>query len=367
MIDLYGSLQAARIPFAEYGPTAIDSFLGVPARAPVAFILAECGIVDLARVFEFLFYPGLPYADAALGEEQCGIEARFRCVEDVARDKVGSSPLMDFRRDPSTGIYRDPSDAYQVLRKGRLQKISRLHENALFEAALMAARFPAPENAAPETFPVPPDMSPLWQKDLLALILQSPHSSQALELLRASGFMKAYWPELDDLLRVDHSKEFHPEGGGWLHTMQALDCRKDFGLGLSLAILLHDIGKPRSESRGGKKFDGHAEIGAKMASSFLRRLGFPPAVISDAAFMIRWHMLVAALPSVPVSGIRDIVFDPRFTDLLELYRCDEFSSFKGPDGYHAACAAYKACMKNRRNPYRDENGRKLSPSALGGR
>ena len=81
-------------------------------------------------------------------------------------------------------------------------------------------------------------------------------------------------------------------------------------------------------------------------------------IVRDAAFLIRWHMLPAALPRIPISTVGDIVLDKRFTDLLELYRCDEFSSFKGPDGYYAACAAYKAFMKNSRNPYRDTNGRK---------
>ena len=58
--------------------------------------------------------------------------------------------------------------------------------------------------------------------------------------------------------------------------------------------------------------------------------------------------------------------DPRFIPkapsglpvLLELYRCDELSTFRGPDGYYDACAAYKTYLKNSRNPYRESNGKR---------
>ena len=38
--------------------------------------------------------------------------------------------------------------------------------------------------------------------------------------------------------------------------------------------------------------------------------------------------------------------------LLELYRCDEASSFKELDGYYNSSAAYQTYLKQRRNPYR---------------
>jgi poly(A) polymerase len=73
-------------------------------------------------------------------------------------------------------------------------------------------------------------------------------------------------------------------------------------------------------------------------------------------------MLPAALPVLPASKVEGIISDERFTTLLELYRCDEFSTFKGPDAYYAACAAYRTIVRNLKNPYRDANGRKKSQS-----
>ena len=95
-----------------------------------------------------------------------------------------------------------------------------------------------------------------------------------------------------------------------------------------------------------------------MAARFLRDLGYEAGIIEDVSFMIRWHMLPAALPRIPITSVQDIVFDQRFPLLLELFRCDEFSSFKGPDVYYAACAAYRAFQKFEKNPFRERDGRK---------
>lgn len=358
MTDVAASLAQARMPFREYGVSAIDSYCGFSMKKPIRFFLVEGSIIDLARIFETLSYPALPYADASLSAESAGFEARFLCVEDINKSGIGALSATDFRRNPLDGHYFDPQGIYPILKRRCLSTDRHEGENALFETAAMLSRLQPDEGMAIPILPLPDKPSALWQRDLLSLILQAPHSAQALEFLRESGFVKAFWPVLNALLLVDHAKDCHPEGGGWSHTMEALGYRKSLDLTLSLAILLHDVGKPLSESSEGRRFDKHAEIGAKVAARFLRSLGFDEKVVQDAAFMIRWHMLPAALPRIPISQVSEIVLDSRFTDLLELFRCDEFSTFKGPDTYYASCAAYKAFMKNSRNPYRDKDGRK---------
>ncbi|MCX7027782.1 MAG: HD domain-containing protein [Spirochaetes bacterium] len=359
MIDIADALGGARIPFREYGVTAVDSYCGLLVKQPLKFYLTEGSIVDLACAFEALRFPSLPYADAAVDEDDASMGARFLCVEDIGRKDLGAHPLTDFRRNPVNGQYYDPKGVYRALRDRSFEPGTRNDENSLFETAVYLSRLvpSTPVDFDGLRFPAVP--SPLWQKDLLSLILQGSNSAVALEFLKDSGFVALHWPELAALLLVDHSKDCHPEGGGWSHTMEALGYRKSFDLSLSLAILLHDIGKPRSESVEGRRFDRHAEIGSVMAARFLSSLGFDDKTIDDVRFMIRWHMMPAALPRIPLSRVQNIVFDPRFPVLLELYRCDEFSTFKGPDAYYATCAAYKSILRNRKNPYRDSSGRKI--------
>jgi poly(A) polymerase len=352
MTDVRFALSAAKIPYQEYGITAVDAYCGHSMRKPVEFFLVQGGIVDLAKLFPHLEYPALPYADAALTGESTSADARFVLTDDLGTKCAGCSGFFDFRRDPRDGRFIDPKGIYPFLKARRYSNGDYPGENELFETALFLSRLSsAEEKASKPRLPGSASISPLWQKDLLTLILQAPGSVRALDYLKDSGFLETYWPDLYALLQVDHAKDCHPEGGGWSHTMEALGHRKTRELTLSLAILLHDLGKPHSEAFEGRKFDRHAEIGAKLAENFLRKLGFDSATVGDVRFLIRWHMLPAALPRIPIEKVSDIVLDERFPTLLELYRCDEFSTFKGPDAYYAACAAYRSFVRHSKNLY----------------
>jgi len=129
--------------------------------------------------------------------------------------------------------------------------------------------------------------------------------------------------------------------------------RKDRDLTLSLALLLHDIGKPESHSSEGKRFNQHAELGARRAMKFLSRLGFDERIKEDVGFLIRYHMMPAALAVLPIQKTKALITDARFPTLLELFRCDEFSSFKDPERYYEACSAYQTIRRNMKNPYRE--------------
>ena len=184
------------------------------------------------------------------------------------------------------------------------------------------------------------------------------HPEKGLELLRRSGFLERYWPEIHGLCSVEHTKDYHPEGDAWRHTLETFSHRKSHEPLLSLALLLHDSGKPEAVENEGRRFDRHSELGEKTARSFLKRLAYPSSTVEDVCFLVRNHMLPSALPRIPPHSIERTLLHPLFPTLLELYRCDELSTFRGPEGYYEACAAYKAYLKNARNPYRGNDGRK---------
>jgi poly(A) polymerase len=201
------------------------------------------------------------------------------------------------------------------------------------------------------------------QRLLLTGLLTAPNPARGLEFLMRGGFIREYWPELAVLDDVNHSKEFHPEGNAWKHTLETFRYRKAsggaFDLRLSMGLLLHDIGKPLAAATGSRRFDGHAELGERQAGRFLHRLGFGPALISDVCYLVRNHMFPAALPRRPLARTEEKMANPLFPVLLELYRCDESSSFKGLDGYYESSAAYQSFLRYRRNPYRTADGKKI--------
>jgi poly(A) polymerase len=220
-----------------------------------------------------------------------------------------------------------------------------------------------------------PPPCPEEQRLLLTGLLVSPRPDLGLELLKAAGFLGEWWPELAALDGVDHSKEFHPEGNVWKHTLETFRYRKPARTGarspaaaydfrLSLGLLLHDVGKASAESSGNHRFAGHAELGARIARRFLDRLGFEAPFIDDIFYLVKNHMLPAALPRLPLARTEEIMASPLFPTLMELYRCDESSSFKGLEGYYESSAAYQSFLRYRRNPYRSADGKKIRNGTL---
>lgn len=331
--------------------SALDAYFRVPA-SPVLFIRHPGGLVDLARESESLGFSGLPYADAS--DESAEPRIRFQCAE----GEYGAAFLQTrLLHDPDRRYFDARGGVYASLAERAPRPRQAPPELALFEAAVLASRYPfAPERESGVI--LPRDLPAAFQRDLLDLILTGTAPDKGLETLRSSGFLDAYWPEIASLAGVAHAKDYHPEGDAWRHTLETFSHRKHPDHILSLALLLHDAGKPDAVAVGARRFDRHSEIGERTARTFLQRLGYPRGVVEDVCFLVRYHMLPSALPRLPPSSVEHTLRNPLFPALLELYRCDELSTFKGPDGYYEACSAYRAYLKNARNPYRGPDGKK---------
>ncbi|MDR0290623.1 MAG: HD domain-containing protein [Treponema sp.] len=385
------AIVAAGFPAYLHGFSAIDSYLGRNS-ANAVHVLCGADLADLARLFEGIRYPGAAFADAAVDAggrtwyfrcEEADSPSQACCALEYLRPRRHSFSFLEFYQDCKTSRFYDPIGIHPMLRN--IGDIAQWWKTinffvdpccALFDAAVILARY-FPETATREinliaaelhgldktgpNKPPPPPMEE--QRLLLTMLLAAANPAPGFELLKKCGFIAAHWPELAVLDDVDHSKEFHPEGNVWKHTLETLRYRKSpnasFDLRLSLGLLLHDVGKPLSESSGHHRFDGHAELGERQARRFLQRLGFEAPLAHDVCYLVRNHMLPAALPRLPLIRTGEVMASPLFPTLLELYRCDESSSFKGLDGYYRSSAAYQSFLKNRRNPYRSADGKKL--------
>jgi poly(A) polymerase len=388
------TLVSAGYSLSLRGFSALDRYLD---HRPLPFVWVEtdADIPALARLFEGLRFPGVNLADGAVeaGEGSW----YFRCIDcdEGPSEAQPSYELLSLTQDWPSGRFRDPCGLYPLIRKlrdgparprpgageppnpeepwwaGLSPQTGRYR--ALMDGALILARYesssrPAIEGILRNLADLPRDQGPgtEGQRILLTSLLVSPRPDRGLELLKAGGFVEEFWPELALLDGVDHSKEYHPEGNVWKHTLETFRYRKAalrrqpaWDLRLSLGLLLHDAGKPLAASSGSRRFDGHAELGASVARKFLDRLQFDPPLIDDICCLVRNHMLPAALPRLPLAKTREILESPLFPTLMELYRCDESSSFKGLEGYYASSAAYRTYLKHRRNPYRNcESGLK---------
>jgi poly(A) polymerase len=356
------------IRFLEASFTALDRYRGI-AAAPIRFLIFRGGLPELARLGYELEFVGLPYADAASPEspavgEGPAFPTRYVCVEPDDEPEPHAYPLLDLTYDGLRRVFRHPHMRFPDPREPVLYPGEAPDELVLFETAVLLARYPyrLPEGGFRVGFPR--DLSPAFQRDLLSLIVTGRDPCPALEWLAETGFLERYWPEIFALRGVNHAKEFHPEGDAWAHTLETFRYRKLTDLRLSLGLLLHDVGKSESHASEGRRFDRHSEIGARVARRFMERLEFPKSLVDDVEFLVLRHMMPAALPRLPMNRVQGDLENPLFPILLELYRCDELSTFRGPDGYYDACAAYRQYLKNVRNPYRSPDGRKTARAFL---
>ena len=401
--------QLAEAGFSSYlvGPSALERYFGRP-QGRVVWIETEGSLVDLSRIFDGIAFPGAEYFDAALDSENRLY--LFRCMDqENSCSQVHQATLQgSFRYNVGKNAFIDPCGAYGDLRSDTLLSLDQKKTDHVprspyagvspelrrwyiaAEIAMLVGGFdyslPAvlrsPEGdegwteAAGEKAPggtsrypggaLPtggssPDSSlltPMEQRFVLNGVLTGKNAAEGLQVLMDSGFVRAHWPLLAAMDEIFHSKEQHPEGNVWRHTLEAFLHRKVLEPELALGLLLHDVGKPFARENNGNRFDQHAQIGSHKARRFLERLGYPPGTVESVEYLVKYHMVPGALSKLPVYRTESVMSSPLFPDLLELYRCDVSSTFRGPEGYYRACRTYRAFLKHRHNPFRTSDGKK---------
>jgi poly(A) polymerase len=143
----------------------------------------------------------------------------------------------------------------------------------------------------------PPKVSAERIRDEFCKTIMCRQPSHGLELLRKSGLLAQFAPELMATVGVTQN-EFH-NLPVWDHTLLALDNlvadTPECPLFFRLATLLHDIGKPPTKSVGSDgriHFYAHEDIGAKLASNFLLRLKFSSSDINNIVQLVAMHMRI---------------------------------------------------------------------------
>ena len=173
-------------------------------------------------------------------------------------------------------------------------------------------------------------------RDELNKMILGENSGQAFEELFEIGALEFLIPELCKLKGLAQPLEYHKEGDVWDHSIRSLNALTDEeidpnplpanppSLALKWAALFHDIGKYDTFSEENKRirYDHHAEVSSEIAKKILTRLRFPKAIIDRAYWLIRHHMMVDPLLTMPDSRKRHWFLHEGFEELLEIYRVD---------------------------------------------
>jgi tRNA nucleotidyltransferase/poly(A) polymerase len=196
-------------------------------------------------------------------------------------------------------------------------------------------------------------VSPERIRDELVRILTEGGARRGFELLDASGLLGDILPEVAAMKGVQQPPEFHPEGDVWVHTLMMLEGLRSPSPTLALGVLLHDAGKPGTFRVAERiRFDGHVELGERIAREILNRLRFSNAEIEQVIALIANHMRFSHVHQMRESTLKRMLRLNRFEEHLELHRLDCASSHRHLENYEFAKGKFDQAAPEQLRPPR---------------
>jgi tRNA nucleotidyltransferase (CCA-adding enzyme) len=170
--------------------------------------------------------------------------------------------------------------------------LERFKEDGLraFKACRMASQFQF--DIEEETYQAIKDALPIAKMvsmervrdEFVNMLMHSPKPSVGIELMRKTGLLEIFLPELVEAYGVEQ-KLFHADDVYW-HALRTCDVAPDR---VKIAALFHDIGKPKMDMGDGR-FYGHDVEGEKMVREIMKRMKFSRSEIERNAKLVRNHM-----------------------------------------------------------------------------
>jgi poly(A) polymerase len=297
---------------------------------------SRCGAIEVAT-----FRNDIGYSDGRHPDE-----VRFSKDprEDVARRDFTINGML---LDPITGEVLDYVGGRSDLKAGVIRAIGqpeqRFHEDKLrmLRAVRFAARFEY--RIEPSTFLAMQKLAEQIQvvsrervRDELTRMLTEGHARRAFLLLDESGLLQHVLPEISAMKGVEQPPQFHPEGDVFVHTLLLLEhLPQPSTLTLAWGALLHDVGKPATFRLAPDRirFDGHVEVGVKIAEEICRRLRFSNDESAQILALVDNHMRFGDVLRMKESTLKRFLRLPAFDEHLALHRADSLASHRNLSTY----------------------------------
>jgi poly(A) polymerase len=264
--------------------------------------------------------------------------------EDVARrdftingmllDPV-SGEVLDYvggRKDLEAGIIRTIGNPQHRFTEDKLRMLRAVRFAARFEYTIEPATFAAMQALADQIAVVSRERV----RDELTRMLTEGHASRAFLMLDESGLLQFVLPEISAMHGVEQPPEFHPEGDVFVHTLLLLDnlpqpCPPTLGWG----ALLHDVGKPATFRIAPDRirFDGHVDVGVKIAQAICRRLRFSNDDTEQILALVDNHMRFGDAMKMKESTLKKFMRLRDFDEHMALHRADCLASHRNLTTY----------------------------------
>jgi poly(A) polymerase len=249
----------------------------------------------------------------------------------------GQTPgeVLDYvggRTDLATGIIRTIGTPEQRFAEDKLRMLRAVRFAARFGYTIEPTTFASIQDLASEIHVVSRERV----RDELTRMLTEGHARRAFLLLDECGLLQEILPEISAMKGVEQPPEFHPEGDVFVHTLLLLEnLPNPSPAPLAWGALLHDVGKPATFRRAADRirFDGHVDVGVKMAEEICERLRFSNDDAAQVLALVDNHMRFGQATRMSESTLKKFLRMPHFEEHLALHRADCLASHGGLHTY----------------------------------
>ncbi len=247
--------------------------------------------------------------------------------------------LLDFvggQADLKAGVIRAIGDPERRFAEDKLRMLRAVRFAARFDYQIDPATLAAIQKLAPKVDQVSCERI----REELTKMLTEGRARRAFELMETTGLLPEVLPEIAAMKGVEQPPQYHPEGDVFVHTLLLLEKLQPDASGLTSktlawGALLHDVGKPPTFRIAPDRirFDGHVEVGVKMAAEILRRLRFSNHETDQILALVDNHMRFGDVQRMKQSTLKKFFRLPAFEEHLELHRMDCLSGNRQLDSY----------------------------------
>ena len=176
----------------------------------------------------------------------------------------------------------------------------------------------------------------IWGEIAAAMATQNP--GEFVRVLRECGALAVLLPEVDILFGVPQPARYHPEIDSGVHVMMAMDlaARMQWPARVVFAVLLHDLGKGRTDPGAWPSHIGHESRGVPLVERVCERLRTPGAyrelAVKACALHLKCHRLLEMRPTRVMALIEEADLLRRPEQLEPLLRACE-ADFRGRKGF----------------------------------
>lgn len=250
--------------------------------------------------------------------------------------------------DPIADKYYDPQNGIQDIKEGRIafvgNALERVKEDPirLLRFYRFAGRYPHMDHHW-EDWDVLEGAGVLLKKvsmerifqELTKILLEFPTVRYG-DFKQLCSELYDILPELTALMDCEQNPIWHPEGNVLRHTYQALTHLRIRTPETVWAMLLHDIGKPKTfKIRDGKITNyGHEHVGAEMTEDILRRLKCSNKFIDEVVYLVKNHMRTRTAPKMRKGKVIEMIKHPYYRHQKEISACDSMGCIGDIEWYH---------------------------------